>query len=87
MDGWPKIIIPMVLTGTLGLIGIWIGIQRSRDVQSIFPSLETANARSITKSNASTKVLVDTSVIIDGRIADLLTTGFMEATFVIPRFI
>ena len=87
LDGWPKLIIPMVLTGTLGIVGIWIGIKRARDVQSIFPSLETANARSITKSNTHAKVLVDTSVIIDGRIADLLTTGFMEATFVIPRFI
>ena len=39
--------------------------------------------------NASTicpKVL-DTSVIIDGRVADLCETGFLEGTFLVPHFI
>ncbi len=31
--------------------------------------------------------VLDTSVIIDGRIADLCETGFIEGTFVIPHFI
>lgn len=31
--------------------------------------------------------LLDTSVIIDGRIADLCETGFLEGTFIIPHFI
>lgn len=31
--------------------------------------------------------LLDTSVIIDGRIADLCETGFIEGTFVVPQFI
>ena len=34
----------------------------------------------------STKVL-DTSVIIDGRIADICKTGFLEGTLVVPHFI
>lgn len=34
-----------------------------------------------------TPKLLDTSVIIDGRIADLCETGFMEGEFVIPQFI
>jgi len=34
----------------------------------------------------STKLL-DTSVIIDGRVADLCETGFLEGTFVVPQFI
>ena len=37
-------------------------------------------------SNASTKVL-DTSVIIDGRVADLCETGFLEGPFLVPHFI
>ena len=35
---------------------------------------------------ASTKVL-DTSVIIDGRVADLCETGFLEGPFLVPHFI
>jgi len=34
-----------------------------------------------------TKKLLDTSVIIDGRIADLCETGFIEGTLVVPHFI
>lgn len=33
------------------------------------------------------KKLLDTSVIIDGRIADLCETGFIEGTLVVPHFI
>jgi len=32
-------------------------------------------------------ILLDTSVIIDGRIADIVETGFMEGTLVVPKFI
>ncbi len=31
--------------------------------------------------------ILDTSVIIDGRIADLCETGFLEGTFLIPQFV
>ena len=37
-------------------------------------------------SRKSTKVL-DTSVIIDGRIADICKTGFLEGTLVVPHFV
>jgi len=32
-------------------------------------------------------VLVDTSVIIDGRIADIIQTGFISGTILVPRFV
>jgi uncharacterized protein YacL len=38
------------------------------------------------RSGRSHKIL-DTSVIIDGRIADLCDTGFIEGTLVVPRFV
>lgn len=31
--------------------------------------------------------IVDTSVIVDGRIAELLETGFVEGPFILPRFV
>ena len=39
-----------------------------------------------TESGARVK-LVDTSAIIDGRIADLAATGFLEGRLVVPRFV
>lgn len=35
----------------------------------------------------SDRVLVDTSAIIDGRIADISQTGFLSGTLVVPRFV
>ncbi len=32
-------------------------------------------------------IVLDTSVIIDGRIADIITTRFIEGSFVVPRFV
>src|SRR5512136_1384974 len=32
-------------------------------------------------------LLLDTSVIVDGRIADLIETGFLEGLIVVPRFV
>ncbi len=37
-------------------------------------------------SSQSFKIL-DTSVIIDGRIADIVETGFLDGTLVIPQFV
>lgn len=36
---------------------------------------------------ASNNKILDTSVIIDGRVADLCETGFLEGTFLVPQFI
>ncbi len=38
-----------------------------------------------TKTNRT--ILLDTSVIIDGRIADIASTGFLPGTLLIPRFV
>jgi len=36
---------------------------------------------------ATNHKILDTSVIIDGRVADLCETGFLEGTFLVPQFI
>ncbi|MBN1916882.1 MAG: TRAM domain-containing protein [Verrucomicrobia bacterium] len=35
----------------------------------------------------SERILVDTSVIIDGRVADIAETGFLQGELIIPRFV
>ena len=45
------------------------------------------NRAAVASDKASDKVLLDTSTIIDGRIADISTTGFIMGTLVVPRFV
>ncbi|HVG01491.1 MAG TPA: TRAM domain-containing protein, partial [Nitrospira sp.] len=67
----------------LGLpyLGLVIGARFGHEQFPGPPGLASAGT-----SNASTKVL-DTSVIIDGRVADLCETGFLEGPFLVPHFI
>jgi uncharacterized protein YacL len=39
------------------------------------------------ESETTRTILMDTSVIIDGRIADIARTGFVNGTLVVPRFV
>lgn len=47
----------------------------------------TASAGNDAGNGHRPQVLLDTSVIIDGRIADISTTGFISGDIVVPRFI
>lgn len=51
-------------------------------INSMFKSRSAKNTASV----AAPKIL-DTSVIIDGRIADILDTGFVEGKIIIPEFV
>ncbi len=77
----------------LGLIGIRIGIRSREEVANILkfrPVSERkereAEKQKNAKKNLAPKVL-DTSVIIDGRIADICKTGFIEGKLVVPQFV
>ena len=88
LNGWMAWGVPIIVSVTLGLTGLTLGGVRGRDVQAVFPSLEHTNhTNGVAKEGRNGKILVDTSVIIDGRIADLTSTGFLEGTLVVPRFI
>jgi uncharacterized protein YacL len=45
------------------------------------------DAASMPSEVAASNKLLDTSVIIDGRIADILKTGFLEGNLVVPHFV
>ena len=85
LEGWHGWGIPLMLSFGLGSMGMLLGIQRERDVGYVFPRVETKQ-REIEDAEGS-RILVDTSAVIDGRIADLTQTGFVEGTLVVPRFV
>ncbi len=65
----------------------------SRDLEEVDTrerdTRERDNRESRAKKNGkvSDKILLDTSAIIDGRIADISQTGFVTGTLVVPRFV
>lgn len=65
----------------IGYLGFKIGKEKSRTLDlSKVPLLDRMEAADDIK-------ILDTSTIIDGRIADICDTGFLEGTFIIPQFV
>ena len=85
LDGWLDWGVPIIVSVIMGVCGLWVGVSRTRDVQAIFPALQNTNGAGRQQRNG--RILVDTSAIIDGRIADLTITGFLEGVLVVPRFV
>lgn len=64
-------------------LGLIVGMQAGKSNDVVSSAREEAQGRGYTP----VPKLLDTSVIIDGRIADLCETGFIEGGFIIPQFI
>ena len=90
--------IPIIFSIVFGYLGLYITIKKRNDIISILPNRhkdiitkETLKTESIPaekeKKNLPSYKLLDTSVIIDGRIADICKTGFIEGTLLIPVFV
>src|SRR5882762_3285212 len=70
---------------SLGYLGLVIGTRRGREMRPL-PLPEQANASALA-APASLMKLVDTSVLIDGRIADICETHFLDGSLGLPRFV
>jgi len=68
----------------LGYLGLIVGIKRSEEIVELSSFL---SRRKDERAIPGSLKIVDTSVIIDGRIADICEVGFMEGTLIIPRFV
>ena len=81
-------ILPLAAAIVLAYLGVVIFIARQNDILSIFSFLPSrgGDSRSRTAENGRT-ILLDTSVIIDGRIVDIVRTGFLSGSLLIPRFV
>ena len=81
-------VMPFVASVIFGYLGVAIMVMRHGDLFNFF---NTRIAREIGyrtgKARNENVVLLDTSVIIDGRIADISRTGFIGETMLVPRFV
>ena len=79
----------------LGYIGFSLPIRKWEDILQAFQSAKrekdanvpVGQKRPAKKKGAAIPKLLDTSVIIDGRIFDICKTGFIEGPLVIPVFV
>ncbi len=81
--------VPGIISIVLGYIGINVAIRKREELFGLF-SMVPWLAKDKTKDKASNIAqykILDTSVIIDGRIADICKSGFIEGTLLIPGFV
>jgi uncharacterized protein YacL len=80
-------ILPFIGVLIFAYFGVAVFIMRQTDIFSMarhFPGKTTDEAG---EQAGGRTILLDTSVIIDGRIADIAHTGFMSGQLLIPRFV
>jgi len=82
-------VLPFVVAVLLGYLGIVIGVARQSDLQEVLnPSKRGCRSHARAEKGSQEKsILIDTSVIIDGRIVDIARTGFIPGNLIIPRFV
>jgi uncharacterized protein YacL len=83
---------PILLTLLFGYLGFQVGFKKRDELLNLFSKSGKAKKDFGAEeedeiSGASPLKILDTSVIIDGRIADICQTGFLEGTIVIPQFV
>ena len=80
------------ITGSLflGYVGLSLGIKKRDELLAFMAAIVRFGGKEKTAKTDAFKIrakILDTSVIIDGRIADIYKTGFVEGGLIIPNFV
>jgi len=85
-------VLPIFITILLGYLGFQVGFKKRHELMGLFSlssrmAKKKGNEEEVESNKNFALKILDTSVIIDGRIADICQTGFLEGTIIIPRFV
>ena len=82
-------ILPFLGVLLFGYLGVAIFVMHQTDVANVLGNLSPRHEDGSPSRGEKTNhtILLDTSVIIDGRVADIAKTGFLSGTLLIPRFV
>jgi uncharacterized protein YacL len=85
-------ILPFIGVLAFAYFGVSLFVMRQGDLMGLISTLSGRNSgegggSSSSWTNLNRTILLDTSVIIDGRVADIAKTGFLPGTLLIPRFV
>ncbi|MGL4790244.1 MAG: PIN/TRAM domain-containing protein, partial [Anaerotignaceae bacterium] len=78
--------ITVLLNIVFGFLGFRVARRKKDEIGGLAGIAESMKIKSSSNVSGKPKIL-DTSVIIDGRILDLLKTGFIEGKVIIPNFV
>lgn len=68
------------------ILGVGFSVSAKEQIVYVFPSLATRTPIAEDRVVARSKML-DTNIIIDGRISDICSTGFLEGAVLVPGFV
>ena len=80
-------VVPVILAIIFGYLGFRLGYKKRDELLQVFSRNQTANKKRVEGEVKTSEKLLDTSVIIDGRIADISETGFIEGALIVPQFV
>ncbi|MBE1553145.1 PIN/TRAM domain-containing protein [Sporosarcina limicola] len=86
-------VLPILLSILLGYLGFQVGFKKREEfINAVYSAKSTGQKKKGVEDSASQTddrfyKILDTSVIIDGRIADISATGFLEGILVVPQFV
>jgi len=87
MLGTPGELASMLMTIALGYVGFRTGHAKKHELGELIRGWRVVKEPEAEAPRKEEHKILDTSVIIDGRIADICKTGFIEGTLVIPEFV
>ena len=89
IPGWPGVVLPIALSLFMAYLGVTLMLAPRRDMfRRVVPELEGRSQNGMSPDDGdNARLLLDTSAIIDGRIAAVAATGFLQGTVLIPRFV
>jgi uncharacterized protein YacL len=83
-------ILPFIGVILFVYFGVSIFVMRQTDIANILGGISSRRGEDGSPASwgqTNRTILLDTSVIIDGRVADIAKTGFLPGTLLIPRFV
>lgn len=84
---WVGPYIPVVASVLLGYLGLSVGLKKKEEVLNLFSFFKLGSRQGRIEIPKGNYKVLDTNVIIDGRIADICKSGFLEGTLIVPRFV
>lgn len=80
--------ITILLSLFLGYVGFWVGRGKHDEIgKAMYRSAKPPKEKVKKENRTVAPAILDTSVIIDGRIADIYRTGFIESPLLLPNFV
>jgi len=80
-------LLQVAVTIVFGYVGLRVSLEKKEELASLWTTGRWGSAPEPEGRGLEEHKILDTSVIIDGRIADICKTGFIEGTIVIPEFV